>query len=54
MRWWGRICKREVCASMIPKTEANGDAAAEDWSTPVNWEEDSAIKAKQRRRRSKW
>jgi len=30
---------------MMPKTETSGDNAAEEWSTSVNWEEDSAIKA---------
>jgi len=35
---------------MIPKTETTGDDAAEEWSTPVNWEEDPAIKAKRRRK----
>jgi len=34
---------------MTPKTETSGDDTAEEWSTPVNWEEDPAIKAKQRR-----
>jgi len=37
------------CASMLPKTETSGDNAAEEWSIPVNWEEDPAIKAKRRR-----
>jgi len=36
---------------MMLKTETNGDDAAEEWSTPVNWEEDLAIKAERRRRR---
>jgi len=35
---------------MIPKIETGGDDAAEGWSTPVNWEEDPAIKAERRRR----
>jgi len=35
---------------MTPKTETSGDDAAEEWSNPVNWEEDSAIKAEWRRR----
>jgi len=35
---------------MMPKAETSGDDAAEEWSTPVNWEEDPAIKAKRRRR----
>jgi len=35
---------------MMPETETSGDDAAEEWSTPVNWE-DPAIKAEQRRRR---
>jgi len=30
------------------KAETSGDNAAEEWSTLVNWEEDHAIKAKQR------
>jgi len=25
---------------MMPKTETSGDDATEEWSTPVNWEED--------------
>jgi len=29
----------------MPKIETSGDDAVEEWSTPVNWEEDSAIKA---------
>jgi len=33
---------------MMPKTETSGDDAAKEWSTPVNWEEDPAIKAKWR------
>jgi len=33
---------------MIPKTETSGDDAPEEWSTPVNWEEDPAIKAERR------
>jgi len=36
---------------MMPKTETSRDDAAEEWSTPVNWEEDSVIKAKRRRRK---
>jgi len=35
---------------MMPKTKTSGDDAAVGWSTPVNWEEDSAINAKRRRR----
>jgi len=35
---------------MVPKTETSGDDASEEWSTPVNWEEDPVIKAKRRRR----
>jgi len=35
---------------MMPKTEASGDDAAEEWLTSVNWEEDPAIKAKRRRK----
>jgi len=38
---------------MIPNTEASEDDAAEGWSTPVNWEEDSATKAERRRRLKK-
>jgi len=45
LRWWKRIWKREACASMMPKIETSGDDAAEEWSTPVNWEEDPAVKA---------
>jgi len=30
--------------------ETGGDDAAEEWSTSVNWEEDSTIKAERRRR----
>jgi len=41
--------KKRSCASMIPKIETSGDDAAERWSTPVNWEEDPAIKAERRR-----
>jgi len=41
--------KREACASLMPKTETRGDDAAEEWSTPVFWKEDLAIKAEQRR-----
>jgi len=37
---------------MMPKTETSGDDAAEEWSIPVNREEDPAIKAERRRR--KW
>jgi len=33
---------------MMLKTETSRDDAAEEWSTPVNWVEDQAIKAKQR------
>jgi len=33
---------------MMPKTETSGDGAAEEWSTPVNWEEDHAMKAERR------
>jgi len=36
---------------MMPKTKTSVDDAAEEWLTPVNWEEDPAIKAKRRRRR---
>jgi len=36
---------------MIPKTETSGGDAVEEWSTPVNWEENPAVKAKRRRRR---
>jgi len=32
----------------MPKTETSGDDAAEEWSTPVNGEEDPAIKAERR------
>jgi len=28
---------------MENKTKTNGDDAAEEWSTPVNWEKDPAI-----------
>jgi len=35
---------------MMPKIETSEDDAADLWSTPVNWEEDSAINAKLRRR----
>jgi len=42
-----RIWGREACASMMPKTR--GDGAAEEWSTPVNWEEDPVIMAQRRR-----
>jgi len=31
------------------KTETSGDDDAEEWSTPVNWEEDPAVKAIRRR-----
>jgi len=41
--------KREACASMMPKTETSGDDVAEEWLTPVNWEEDPTIKTEQRR-----
>jgi len=34
----------------MPKIETSGDDAAEEWSTPVNWE-DPAIKAQRKRRR---
>jgi len=30
------------------KTETSGNDDAEEWSTPVNWEEDPAIKAERR------
>jgi len=36
---------------MMPKTETSRDDAAEEWSAPVNWEEDPTIKAERRRRR---
>jgi len=39
-----------LIASMMSKTETSGDDAAEEWSTPVNWEEDPAIKAERKRR----
>jgi len=29
---------------MMPETETSRDDAAEEWSTPVYWEEDLAIK----------
>jgi len=29
---------------MLPKTETSGDDAAGEWSTPVNWEEDSSLR----------
>jgi len=52
MRWLGHLKRidetREAYASMIPKIETSEDDAAEEWSTLVNWEEDSAIKAEQR------
>jgi len=38
---------------MMPKIETHGDDAAEEWSTPVKWEEDPAVKAKRRRRSSR-
>jgi len=31
---------------MMPKTEISGDGEAEEWSTPVNWE-DPVIQAEQ-------
>jgi len=34
---------------MMPNTETSGDNVAEEWSTPVYWEKDPAIKAKWRR-----
>jgi len=34
---------------MMPKKETSGDDAAEECSTPVNLEEDPAIKAERRR-----
>jgi len=34
---------------MMPKTETSGDDVAEEWSIPVNWEEDPAVKAEWRR-----
>jgi len=37
---------------MMPKTETSGDYAAEEWSTPANWEDDPAIKAERRIRSS--
>jgi len=36
---------------MMPKMETSGDDAVEEWSNPVNWEEDLAVKSKRRRRR---
>jgi len=33
--------KRGLCIN-DPKTETSGDDAAEEWSTPVNWEENPA------------
>jgi len=33
---------------MMPKAETSGDDLEEEWSTPVNWEECPAIKAKRR------
>jgi len=36
---------------MMPETETSGDDTAEEWSTPVNWEEEPAIKAKRRNTR---
>jgi len=39
--------KRGLCI-YDPKTVND---AAEEWSTPVNWEEDPAIKAERKRRR---
>jgi len=39
---------------MMPMTETSGDDAAEEWSTQVNWEEDSAIKAERRRSNAGW
>jgi len=33
---------------MMRRTEASRDDAAEEWSIPVNWEEDHAIKAERR------
>jgi len=44
IRWWKRIWKRKVCASMMPKTETSRDDAAEEWSTSGNWKY-PAIKA---------
>jgi len=43
---WDEVMKEymEACTSMMPKTEAGGDDAAEEWSTPINWEEDPAIR----------
>jgi len=38
---------------MMPKTEISGDDVAEEWSIPVNWKEDPAIKAEQTGRRRK-
>jgi len=29
------------------KTETSGDNAAEEWSTPVNWEEDHGLMLRQ-------
>ena len=37
---------------MMLRTETSGDDAAEKWLTPVNWEEDHAVKAKWRRRKN--
>jgi len=36
---------------MMLKTETSGDDAAEEWSIPVNWEEDPAIKEERKRTR---
>jgi len=40
--------KRGLCINDA-KTETSGDDAVEEWSTPVNWEEDPAIKTERRR-----
>jgi len=48
---WDEVVKeniREACELMMLKAETSGDDAAEEWSTPVNWE-DPAIKAERRR-----
>jgi len=41
--------KRGLCIS-VAKTETSGVDAAEEWSIPVNWKEDLAIKAELSRR----
>jgi len=54
MRWWKRIRKSEACASMMPKTETSEDEAVEEWSAPINWKEDPAIKAERRKTLAYW